>query len=134
VTRRAVVLAALVLSCSLPSETLPPDLALVVDLHDNAIRTSVTTLPAGRMVIGVRNLGTVVHELEIFRTDAPVDALPVDEGAHTAEVEGLVKEIEDIPAGRQLTTTVNFRPGKYVLICNVPLHYQLGMRAALTVN
>lgn len=128
-----VALAVLTWACA--PEKLPGGLALVVDLHDSAIGVSATSLPAGRTVIGVRNVGTEVHELEIFRTDLPADGLPVDASRQEAKkIEGLVKEIEEISPGREFTTTVNFRPGSYVLICNVPQHYQRGMHAALVVG
>jgi ABC-type Zn2+ transport system substrate-binding protein/surface adhesin len=49
----------------------------------------------------------------------------VDENGASVQV---VDEIPSFAPGTQQTASVNLASGAYVLICNVPGHYQLGMR------
>ena len=55
----------------------------------------------------------------------------VEEDAQGLEV---VDEQEDIGAGETRALAVNLQPGKYVLICNTPGHYQLGMHTGFSVT
>jgi hypothetical protein len=48
--------------------------------------------------------------------------------------EGVIGEIEDIEPGKRGKLTVTLSAVKYVRICNIVGHYQLGMRRALTVR
>jgi uncharacterized cupredoxin-like copper-binding protein len=49
-------------------------------------------------------------------------------------MDGLVKQMINISAGRSTTLSADLAPGRYVIICNVAGHYQLGMRAELQVQ
>jgi uncharacterized cupredoxin-like copper-binding protein len=42
--------------------------------------------------------------------------------------------VEDITAGSTRDLTVDLQPGRYVLVCNIPGHYKLGMHTALTAS
>lgn len=46
----------------------------------------------------------------------------------------VVDEVEDIEAGATTSLAVDLEPGAYVIICNVPGHYDSGMHVALTVS
>ncbi len=62
------------------------------------------------------------HELVVFRTDLPDDALPVGKGQvmeHTLKTIGEAKDIA---------------PGHDALICNKPGRYEAGMHTALVVT
>ena len=45
-----------------------------------------------------------------------------------------VDEVEDVKAGTTKQLTVDLTPGRYVLLCNLPGHYKLGMETGLTVS
>ena len=45
----------------------------------------------------------------------------------------LIDEVEDIPPGTDTSLDVNLDAGAYVLVCNLPAHYEQGMFAAFTV-
>ena len=45
-----------------------------------------------------------------------------------------IGEITSIPAGKSAAVTVQLTPGKYVFMCNVAGHYQLGMHTGFTVE
>ena len=82
------------------------------------------------------NEGPSTHEFVIFKTDAAPDALPVDDNKVDEEAEEVtdIDEVEDIGAGESKDLSVSLGAGNYVLICNLPAHYGLGMHAALHVG
>ncbi len=53
-----------------------------------------------------------------------------------AEGQGVkeVADVDDIESGSSKSTTKDLAAGKYVLICNLPGHYQKGMRVGFTVQ
>jgi uncharacterized cupredoxin-like copper-binding protein len=90
------------------------------------------SLPAGARTFDVRNEGAMPHELVILRTDVKAADLPV-EGAVATET-GRVAGTADIPSGGTATLEADLAPGHYVVLCNVPGHYQGGMYADLTMT
>lgn len=71
----------------------------------------------------------VAHNFVVMRTDTAPDKLALDTQTQKAkEEEGRVGGIEEpFPAGTR-NLRLDLQPGHYVLICNVPTRYQLGMR------
>ncbi len=45
-----------------------------------------------------------------------------------------IDEVEDIAGGSSESLTVKLDAGKYVLICNLPSHYEQGMHTGFTVT
>jgi uncharacterized cupredoxin-like copper-binding protein len=92
--------------------------------------------PVGRTTFEVTNKGKTTHEFVVFKTDLAPDELPVKDDAVEEDGPGvtLVDEIKAIEPGTTKKLTVELEPGKYVLICNLPTHYGLGMHAAFTVS
>jgi uncharacterized cupredoxin-like copper-binding protein len=89
--------------------------------------------PAGEFAFDVDNRGPMFpHQFKVIRTDLAHDALPVvgDQVDETA-VE-VVFELETFESGRFGRTTLT--AGNYVLICNLPTHYEQGMSAPFTVE
>lgn len=101
---------------------------------------------AGDITFRVKNLGTVEHEMIILKTDTPFDQLPVTDagdppapvasGANKVDEANNVGETGDpnLQPGDTRTFTVKLDAGKYVLVCNLAGHYQMGMRAPFTVQ
>lgn len=112
----------------------PADVQLIVEMRDYVVETSQRTVPAGAVRIGVRNRGSQPHDLVVIRTELAPDALPYDAGRARAREDGLVAKTEEFPGGGTRRLDVTLDPGRYVLICNVPGHYQLGMRTGLLVE
>ena len=127
-------LASLAASCAQPAENAPSDSQVVAELADTKITVNVSSVKAGKIKIGVRNLGSMQHSFEVLKTDLAPDKLPVDGAAAKAKEDGKVGEITNIPVGKSAAVTIDLVPGKYVFICNVPGHYQLGMRTGFTVE
>jgi uncharacterized cupredoxin-like copper-binding protein len=128
------VLAILAVSCAAPADSAPGGSQVVAELADYKITLSVPSVKAGTIKIGVRNLGTMEHSFQVLKTDLPPDKLPVDGASAKAKEDGKVGEIPSIPAGKSAAVTIDLTPGKYVFICNVAGHYQLGMHTGFTVE
>jgi uncharacterized cupredoxin-like copper-binding protein len=92
------------------------------------------TILSGHVVIGIRNHAAMAHEFKVIKTDLAPDQLPIDAASAKASEDGKVGELLNIAAGASRKLVVDLTPGKYVLICNVAGHYQLGMRVGLEVK
>ncbi|MEO9255152.1 MAG: sulfocyanin-like copper-binding protein [Tepidiformaceae bacterium] len=87
----------------------------------------------------IHNDGPTTHEFVVFKTDLAEDKMPLNsDGTGVQEDAPSVTHIdekEDIQAGDDESLDIDdLAPGHYVIICNIPGHYQLGMHAALTVS
>lgn len=106
---------------------------VVVTLKDFSLSAKPGTFSAGDITFGIQNDGPSAHEFVILRTDDAPDALPVENGLIPEDQVDLVDEAEDIAPGTNTSLSVNLEPGSYVLVCNLPAHYEAGMHAAFTV-
>lgn len=120
-------------ACSGTSEAIPADVDVAVRMQDYKVILSVATVKAGVVRFGVKNEGNMEHSFELIKTDLPFDQLPTT-GDAKAKEDGLVKQVKSLPVGKVSVVSADLAAGKYVIICNVAGHYQLGMRAALTVQ
>ena len=127
-------LAILVASCGGAPEAAPTDSQVVAEMTDYKITVKVPSAKAGKIKIGVRNLAAMEHSFEVIKTDLPQDKLPVDGASAKAKEDGKVGEIKRLPAGKSGAVTLDLQPGKYVFICNIAGHYQLGMHTGFTVD
>ncbi|HYZ13685.1 MAG TPA: sulfocyanin-like copper-binding protein [Actinomycetota bacterium] len=106
-------------------------------LADFSITLDSDSAPAGEVTFDVTNDAEQTHEFVVFQTDLAEDQLPTnDEGVVDEEGEGvtLIDEIEDVAGGSSQSLTVNLDAGSYVLICNLPGHYQQGMHASFSAT
>jgi uncharacterized cupredoxin-like copper-binding protein len=101
--------------------------SVTVRLIDYRVMPSARSTAPGRVTFVVHNADGVPHNLVVLRTNLAPRSLPVT-GVH-----GRAREL-----GRQGATawlrdeqtvrlTLTLRAGRYLLICNVPGHYQRGM-------
>ena len=117
----------------------PAGNTLQLDLRDYEITGrdggSIPEIAAGEVTVEARNRGGVPHELVVIKTDADPDELPLAAGAVDEEAAGeLIGRIDTFTGGQTREGTFTLEAGNYVLICNIPGHYQLGMRVALVVR
>lgn len=111
-----------------------PGVVIVVGV-EWAFGTALASVPAGEVTFEMLNEGAVVHDLWVVRTDLGYDALPVEGGvAVTGGAHEVIDKVLETPAGTTVSLTANLEPGNYALICNIPAHYQLGMRAPFTIE
>jgi uncharacterized cupredoxin-like copper-binding protein len=124
----------LVAACTTPAADAPSGSQVVAELADSKITVNVPSVKAGTIKIGVRNLGTMEHSFIVLKTDLAPDKLPVDGPSAKVKEDGKVGDIASIPVGKSAAVTLNLTPGKYVFICNIAGHYQLGMHTGFTVE
>jgi uncharacterized cupredoxin-like copper-binding protein len=77
------------------------------------------------------------HQLVVLKTNLPPGKLPLkpDKSGFKVAVEvGRVAPALVVNPGQTRTVTLTLKPGKYVLICNVPSHYQAGQYSAFVVS
>lgn len=132
--RMALIVLALVLSaCGGQAATAPSDAQLTVTMKEYSVTLSVPTVKAGSVKIAVKNDGGMAHDFDLIKTDVAFDKLPVDSDGK-AKMDGLVKQVQNVAVGKLTTVTADLGPGSYVIICNLPGHYSLGMRIGLKVG
>ena len=107
-----------------------------VGLIEFAVESSIDSVPAGTVTFNVSSDGAIFHNFKVIATDLAPDALPVDDALFAADEEqvDVVASTADLNPGEQETLTVELAAGSYVLICNVPTHYGVGMTVAFTVE
>jgi len=101
---------------------------------DFSIELGSSSAPAGSVTFDISNEGPSAHEFVIIKTDLAPDALPTKDGAVEEDKVDGVDEQEDIAPSTTATLTTDLEAGSYVIICNVPGHYEAGMHTAFTVS
>lgn len=91
-------------------------------------------MPAGEVTFNIVNTGTLTHEFVIVATDLPEDQLPVKDGVVEEDQLDVLSKIEGIQPGKGGHLSVDLPAGHYVVMCNLPGHYLLGMHAGLTAR
>lgn len=134
-----------ILAQSAIAQTEPLTKEVTVTLKDFSVHPDTTQAKVGRLTFEAVNEGRSTHELVILRTDLRLTDLPrkeakgqsglvpeylVDED--DAQID-IVDEIEEFPSGTSQKKTVSLSPGRYVLFCNIPGHYDKGMHASIHI-
>jgi len=93
---------------------------------------------AGQMNFSITNIGTIQHELLVFKSDLPPSAFPIDNKGNVIE-DGpgitLVSDGDNIDPGKTQARTVDLtQPGTYLFVCNIPGHFKAGMFSVVTVT
>jgi uncharacterized cupredoxin-like copper-binding protein len=91
------------------------------------------SVKAGKTTITFKNAGTKVHEVVVLKTDTPAGNLKVGAN-HEVSEDASVGEDSETDPGKTKSTTINLKPGSYILVCNIERHYQKGMYAPFTVS
>ena len=110
--------------------------AIVATESEWKIQLSNDTVSSGENTFRINNAGTQEHEFVVIRTDVAADKLPVENGEVTLDASGLsaIGKKQGIAAGQTVDLPLTLTTGTYVLICNIPGHYQQGMHVELTVR
>ena len=107
---------------------------IAVGLHEWGVTADSNEASAGDVAFVVTNHGALSHELVIVKTDEPADALETHDGMVHEDDYKVVGEIENIAPGKTAEATFHLERGAYVLLCNIPGHYQSGMYATFSVG
>lgn len=112
---------------------------LTITMGDYSFTPNAITTSAGPVTITTPNDGQVEHELVLLKTDRSPTSLPVkgnevdEEGLEAKGVE-TPGEIEEVGPGQTKSGSFKLTPGSYVMICNLPGHFQKGMYGSLAVK
>jgi uncharacterized cupredoxin-like copper-binding protein len=115
-----------------------------VDLWNKAdgsqgMTLSIDHAKAGKVEFEVKNSSTtMVHEFLIVKTDMAFEKFPknpdnpavVDED----KLKGVKELSSDLDPGKSGKLTMNLKPGRYVVFCNQPGHFDAGMHLVFTVT
>lgn len=134
-----VVLVAPVLAgCSTDSSSAANGSRIDVTMHDFGIKVSRRSVPAGTVVLRVTNRGPSTHEINVDRTRYAAGKIPLQRDGLTAaeNAKGLhrIDSIEQLNLHQTADLTLELKPGRYVLWCNLEGHYLGGMHQTFDVR
>ncbi len=107
---------------------------MTVDTTEYAFAPKAITAKAGKVKFTLVNKGKIVHELIVLKTKAAPGSLKVDPKTAKVSEKDSVGEVSETQPGKTRSATLDLKPGSYLLICDVPTHYMLGMTGTLTVK
>jgi uncharacterized cupredoxin-like copper-binding protein len=125
----ALVAAAVVVS---PIGASPAKTLVKVQLKELKVLPSPLTAKRGAVSFSVKNTGKIDHELVVLKTNPPPAKLPV-KGGKAVET-GRVGRFGPLKPGTSKSLNLTLKSGKYVLLCNLPGHYQAGQRIGFTAT
>ncbi len=137
VDRRSTLLIALALTAACAAPVPEADISkgqIRADLKEYAIGLTSAEVRAGTVTFIARNAGSVAHDLIVLKTDLAADKIPIDGQTQKVKEDGRAGGVEEIAPGKSLNLRLDLPAGHYVVICNVPTHYQLGMRTEVAVK
>ncbi len=108
---------------------------IAVALNEWALEVDEARAPAGKVTFDVANVGAVEHDFIVIRSDLAADALPTaGDAVDETQVEVVGRAVRIRVRGVNVNVSLDLAAGSYVLVCNVPTHYDLGQRIAFTVE
>jgi uncharacterized cupredoxin-like copper-binding protein len=107
---------------------------LSVALSEWSVKPASASVAAGRVTMKVTNNGATPHELMIVKTDTAHDKLEKGVGVADETKYPPIARTKQLNNGQSEDLTAELAAGKYVLLCNVSGHYDLGMHTAFSVN
>lgn len=93
-------------------------------------------VPAGPVTFEVTNTSKdYVHEMIVAPLNGTATPLPYDDKNSDVDENavGSLGEVEERDPSKGGSLTLDLKPGKYILFCNVPGHYMNGMWSVITV-
>ena len=93
-------------------------------------------IPRGKVKFIATNTSMIQeHEMLVIPISDITKPLPYDTGTERFDEDaaGSLGEIAETPPGETGTLTVDLEPGIYMLACNIPNHYAMGMWTLITV-
>ena len=113
-----------------------PEPTMRVALYSYQISIDRTEFEAGPITLYITNYSEKQpHEIALFRTDTPAEFLPrtLTDTVNTAFINAISSKVP-VLAGETRKQLVNLSPGHYIILCNLPGHYDQGMYAEFDVK
>jgi len=98
------------------------------------VKPSSESIAADEVTFQAKNIGSAVHELVMYRTDEKPGALKQDSGVAVLDPAKVIDQTDNLSAGDEAELSVTLEAGKYLLLCDLPGHYQAGQVVAFTVT
>lgn len=101
------------------------------------VKSDVKVVKAGSVTFEVTNASKdIVHEMILSPAPADGKILPylADQYKVDEDAAGHLGEVSELDPGKSGSLTVDLKPGKYVLFCNIPAHFMGGMWTEITVE
>jgi uncharacterized cupredoxin-like copper-binding protein len=102
-----------------------------------SIEVDQVSVPAGKVTFNVTNVSKeTIHEMLI----SPISGLDVTlpfsaaENRVDEEASGDLGEVSELEPGKSGSLTLELKPGLYVLYCNIPGHFDVGMWKTIEVK
>ena len=108
--------------------------AVAATEKDFSIAMDPTEVTAGEVTFTINNEGPSAHEFVVIKSDTAPGDLPVEDGLVAEDGIDVIGEAEDIAPSTTVPLTLELEAGQYVIICNLPGHYQQGMNVGLKVT
>jgi uncharacterized cupredoxin-like copper-binding protein len=109
-----------------------------VSLSDGpfAVTAQPPSMTSGAITFEVTNTGSILHNLRVIKTELDPGSLPIDSATFAVDESAVdvVAQLAEFDAGETQQLQAELEAGAYVLICNVPSHYDGGMRTAFTAE
>lgn len=101
------------------------------------LKVSTTKVKAGKITFDVTNTSKDnVHEMVVAAVKGKNGKLAYIDSESRVDEDHIADlgEVSELEPGKSGSVTLDLRPGKYVLFCNVPGHYMDGMWKTITVD
>jgi uncharacterized cupredoxin-like copper-binding protein len=126
--------AALLSACGAESQS-SAGTTITVTMTDKEIALSESSVSAGPVTFAIVNKGTTIHSLVILRSDIAHDKMPLDpKDPSKVQETGSIAVTGQLVVGASMRMSRQLTAGQYVLVCNEPAHYAVGMHTALVVR
>ncbi|MGB5559281.1 MAG: plastocyanin/azurin family copper-binding protein [Paracoccaceae bacterium] len=101
------------------------------------ITLDMTEVPAGEITFQATNDSkTMIHEMVLAPVTDPNTPMPYDTANEKVDEDaaGHLGEVAELDPGASGALTLTLKPGTYILYCNIPGHYALGMWTTIKVT
>lgn len=100
------------------------------------VKLSASKVSAGEVTFRVTNASKeTIHEMVVLPyKDGQKLPFSEKDGKIDEDSAGHLAEVSELEPGKKGELKIALKPGKYVLVCNVPNHYMNGMWSILTVK
>lgn len=101
------------------------------------VKADVASVKAGKVTFEVTNASKdIVHEMILSPVPEGGKPLPyiADQLKVDEDAAGHLGEVSELDPGKSGALTVDLKPGKYILFCNIPAHFMNGMWTEITVD
>ena len=102
-----------------------------------SIKVSTNKVVRGKVTFNVVNLSkTMIHEVIFAPIKDEKTLLPYIDAENRVDEDkaGDLGEVSELDPGKTGSVTFDMKPGKYILYCNVPAHYAMGMWTTIEVK